>query len=157
VETDSNRYRRALYTFRFRSVPYPMLAAFDAPSGAASCARRNVSASPMQALVTLNEQVSVEAALGLAHLILTDTGSIEERLSRAFARCTSRVPDSEETATLVSVHKTALAGDPADAKLLLDSYRPVTLDLSAHPLPELAAAAAVARVILNLDETITRN
>ena len=54
VETDSNRYRRALYTFRFRSVPYPMLVAFDAPSGAVSCARRNVSTSPMQALVTLN-------------------------------------------------------------------------------------------------------
>jgi hypothetical protein len=157
VETDSNRYRRALYTFRFRSVPYPMLVAFDAPAGTASCVRRNISTSPMQALVTLNEQVSVEAALGLAHLILTDTGTPEERLARAFVRCTSRVPDAEEIATLVAVHEAARAADPAEAKLLLENHRPVTLDLSAHPLPDLAAAAAVARVLLNLDETITRN
>lgn len=157
VETDSNRYRRALYTFRFRSVPYPMLVAFDAPSGAASCVRRNISTSPMQALVTLNEQVSVEAALGLAHLILTDTGTQEERLARAFVRCTSRMPDAEETAALVSVYEITLTADPAEAKLLLDNHNPVTLDLSAHPLPELAAAAAVARVLLNLDETITKN
>ena len=157
VETDSNRYRRALYTFRFRSVPYPMLVAFDAPSGAISCARRSVSTSPMQALVTLNEQVSVEAALGLAHIILTDTGTLEERLSRAFVRCTSRVPEAEEIAALKSVYETTLAADPAEAKLLLDNHQPVTLDLAAHPLPELAAAAAVARVLLNLDETITKN
>ena len=157
VETDSNRYRRALYTFRFRSVPYPMLVAFDAPSGAVSCARRNVSTSPMQALVTLNEQVSVEAALGLAHLILTDTGSLEEKLSRAFVRCTSRVPDAEEIAALKSVYETSLTSDLAEAKLLLENHQPVTLDLAAHPLPELAAAAAAARVLLNLDETITKN
>lgn len=157
VETDSNRYRRALYTFRFRSVPYPMLVAFDAPDGGVSCARRGVSTTPMQALVTLNEQVSVEAALGLAHLILTDTGSVEERLARAFVRTTSRVPDVEENAALKSVYEASLATDPADAKALLENHKPVTLDLSAHPLPELAAAAAVARVLLNLDETITKN
>jgi mono/diheme cytochrome c family protein len=157
VEADSNRYRRALYTFRFRSVPYPMLVAFDAPAGAVSCVRRNVSTTPMQALVTLNEQVSMEAALGLAHLVLTDRGTLEERLSRAFVRCTSRVPDAEEVAALKSVYETSLTTDPAEAKLLLEHHKPVTLDLSAHPLPEFAAATAVARVLLNLDETITKN
>jgi hypothetical protein len=157
VETDSNRYRRALYTFRFRSVPYPMLVAFDAPNGSTSCVRRTVSTSPLQALVTLNEQVSVEAALGLAHLILTDSGTLDEKISRAFRRCTSRDPDAEETAALLDVYNTALATDPADAKLLIENHRPVTLDLTVHPLPELAAAATVARVLLNLDETITKN
>ncbi len=157
VETDSNRYRRALYTFRFRSVPYPMLVAFDAPNGSAACVRRTVSTTPLQALVTLNEQVSVEAALGLAHLILTDQGTLEERIARAFRRCTSRTPDAEEVSTLVSVYNTGLTTDPAEAKLLLENHRPVTLDLSAHPLPELAAATGVARVLLNLDETITKN
>ncbi len=157
VETDSNRYRRALYTFRFRSVPYPMLVAFDAPSGASSCVRRTVSTSPMQALVTLNEQVSVEAALALSHLILTDAGSLEERLSRAFTRCTSRMPDAEEIASLKRVYEAAHATDPAETKTLLENHRPVTVDLSAHPLPEFAAATAVARVLLNLDETITKD
>ena len=157
VETDSNRYRRALYTFRFRSVPYPMLTAFDAPNGSAACVRRTVSTTPLQALVTLNEQVSVEAALGLAHLILTDQGTLEERIARAFKRCTSRTPDAEEISTLVAVYNTGLTTDPAEAKLLVDNHRPVTLDLTAHPLAELAAAAGVARVLLNLDETITKN
>jgi mono/diheme cytochrome c family protein len=157
VESDSNRYRRALYTFRFRSVPYPMLVAFDAPNGSSSCVRRTVSTTPLQALVTLNEQVSVEAALGLAHLILTDQGTLQERIARAFQRCTSRPPDAEETAALVAVYHTGLTTPPAEAKLLLENHRPVTLDLTAHPLPDLAAAAGVARVLLNLDETITKN
>jgi hypothetical protein len=157
VETDSNRYRRALYTFRFRSVPYPMLVAFDAPTGSTSCVRRTVSTTPLQALVTLNEQVSVEAALALAHLILTDSGSLQEKITRAFQRCTSRLPDPDEISALVALFNTGLTADPAEAKLLLENHRPVTLDLSAHPLPELAAAAGVARVLLNLDETITKN
>lgn len=157
VEEDSNRYRRALYTFRFRSVPYPMLVTFDAPPGVVSCARRNISTTPLQALVTLNEQVSLEAALGLAHLILTDSGALPERISRAFVRCTSRKPDAEEITTLVSVYETSLSADPEQVEIFLESYQPVTLDLSAHPLPELSAATAVARVLLNLDETITKN
>lgn len=157
IETDSNRYRRALYTFRFRSVPYPMLVTFDAPPGAVSCVRRNISTTPLQALVTLNEQVSLEAALGLAHLLLTDAGALPEKISRAFERCTSRKPDAEEVAALVALYETALTADPEQVKLFLETYRPVTLDLSAHPLPELSAATAVARVLLNLDETITKN
>ncbi len=160
VETDSNRYRRALYTFRFRSVPYPMLATFDAPTGASSCVRRTTSTTPLQALVTLNEQVSVEAALGLAHTVLTESGSLPERISNAFQRCTSRTPDPEEITTLTTLYESTLEEqqeDPSNAKLLLENYRPATLDLSAHPLPELAAATTVARVLLNLDETITKN
>lgn len=157
VEEDSQRYRRALYTFRFRSVPYPMLTTFDAPSGAISCVRRTLSTTPLQALVTLNEQVSLEAALGLAHRMLTDEGSLEQKLSRAFERCTSRTPDAEEVAALVSVYKANLTPDSEQAKLFKKTYNPVTLDLSAHPIEKLFAAATVARTLLNLDETITKN
>ena len=160
IETDEQRYRRALYTFRFRSVPYPMLVTFDAPAGSVSCVRRTSSTTPLQALVTLNEEISVESALGLAHLILTDEGSLEEKISRAFRRCTSRAPDAEEVATLTGLYESILkdqSADPSGAKQLLEAYEPVTLDLSVHPLPELAAATTVARVLLNLDETITKN
>jgi hypothetical protein len=157
VETNSQRYRRALYTFRFRSVPYPMLTTFDAPNGSVSCVRRSLSTTPLQALVTLNEQVSVEAALGLAHRILTDSGSVQEKISRAFQRCTARLPDAQELATLTSFYDSSLKTDPEQMKILLENYRPVTLDLSSHPLDQLAAATAVARVLLNLDETITKN
>ena len=64
--TDADRYRRALYTFRFRSVPYPMLQTFDAPNGDSSCVRRARSNTPLQALTTLNEPLFVEAARALA-------------------------------------------------------------------------------------------
>jgi hypothetical protein len=160
VETDSQRYRRALYTFRFRTVPYPVLVGFDAPAGVSACVRRTLSTTPLQALMTLNEQVSVEAALGLAHLMLSDQGGLDQRISRAFARCTSRVPDKEEIGMLTDLYQNALDAhreNPDEVALLLANHQPVTLDLRAHPLPELAAAAMVARVLLNLDETITKN
>ncbi len=158
VETDAQRYRRALYTFRFRSVPYPMLATFDAPNGSVSCVRRTLSTTPLQALVTLNEQISLEAALGLAHLFLCDRGSTRDRISRSFERCTARAPDEVELAALEKLYQSALDEvDTSHVKILLENYQPVTLDLGKHPLPQLAAATAVARVLLNLDETISKN
>lgn len=157
VETDSNRYRRALYTFRFRSVPYPMLVTFDAPAGSIACVRRNISTTPLQALVTLNEQISLESALGLAHVMLTDAGPLRDRIARGFERCTSRRPDADEVAVLVSLYESRLADPPEQVKEFLAEYRPATLDLSAHAPTDLAAAAAVARVLLNLDETIVKN
>ncbi|MFK7910017.1 MAG: PSD1 and planctomycete cytochrome C domain-containing protein, partial [Akkermansiaceae bacterium] len=157
VEQDSQRYRRALYTFRFRSVPYPMLATFDAPSGSVSCVRRTVSTTPLQALVTLNEQVSLEAALGLAHRMLTDQGTLEQKIARAFERCTSRKPNADEVATLVALHNANLTPDAEQVKLFRETYQPVTLDLSAHSDENLFAAATVARALLNLDETIIKN
>lgn len=157
VETDSNRYRRALYTFRFRSVPYPMLVTFDAPAGSISCVRRNISTTPLQALVTLNEQISLEAAVGLAHLMLADSGTLRERIASAFERCASRRPDPDEIDVLVSLYESRIADDPEQVRLFLESYRPVTLDLASHSPSELSAAAAVARVLLNLDDTIVKN
>jgi mono/diheme cytochrome c family protein len=157
VETDSNRYRRALYTFRFRSVPYPMLATFDAPSGSVACVRRTVSTTPLQALVTLNEQVSLEAAVGLAHVMLRDPGTPRDAIARAFERCTSRRPTSPELDVLVNLYETRRADVGTEATDFLEAYRPVTLDLSGHRPADLAAAAAVARVVLNLDETIVKN
>jgi hypothetical protein len=122
--------------------------------------RRTISTTPLQALMTLNEQVSVEAALGLAHLILTDQGTLEERIAMAFRRCTSREPDAGEIGALAGLYQDTLRShreNPEEAARLLENYKPVTLDLGAHPLPDLAAAAMVARVLLNLDETITKN
>ena len=69
VDEDSQRYRRALYTFRFRSVPYPMLQTFDTPPGDSPCPRRVRSNTPLQALTTLNEPVFMECAQALAKLV----------------------------------------------------------------------------------------
>ena len=90
-------YRRALYTFRYRSVPYPMLETFDAPNGDMSCVRRVRSNTPLQALTTLNEPVFLEAARALAAHTLVDGGRTDDqRLVYAFRRCVARDPNKME-------------------------------------------------------------
>jgi hypothetical protein len=97
-ETGADRYRRALYTFRFRSVPYPVLQAFDAPNGDFSCVRRLRSNTPLQALTSLNEVLFMEAAQALAARTLNDGGSTDEaRIAYAFQRCLARKPAPDET------------------------------------------------------------
>ena len=82
------KYRRALYTFRYRSVPYPALQNFDSPTGDISCPRRNRSNTPLQALTTLNEELFVDCARALAAKIVTDGGeSDSDRVNYAVRRC----------------------------------------------------------------------
>ena len=101
VDTGPDRYRRALYTFRFRSVPYPMLQTFDAPIGEIACARRSRSNTPLQALTTLNEPLFVECARALAVKLLTDGGATDsQRLAYAVRRCLSRDPKYDEQKVL---------------------------------------------------------
>lgn len=152
TETDRQRYRRALYTFRYRSVPYPMLAAFDAPSGESSCVRRTSSTTPLQALTTLNEALSVEMAVSLGSLILT------ESIATAFERCTSRLPKPEELEILQSLfnrQKDSITLE--EATTLVENHLPVNLSKDRHAPIEWAAATSVAQALLNLDETLTKN
>ena len=95
----ADRYRRALYTFRFRSVPYPMLQTFDAPNGDTSCVRRARSNTPLQALTTLNEPVFVESAraLGAANIDAKAARTDAQRLAYAFRRCVARTPNRRGT------------------------------------------------------------
>ncbi|YCM45201.1 DUF1553 domain-containing protein [Verrucomicrobiaceae bacterium 227] len=150
TETDSQRYRRALYTFRFRSVPYPMLTTFDAPSGDAACVRRTISTTPLQALVTLNESMSVELAVALGNRILNTS------IADAFEHCTSRPPTDGELEILTRLFENQKAGiQPEAACELIETYRP--LGLPEQDPVSLAAATAVAQTLLNLDETMTKN
>src|SRR5205823_8919217 len=96
------RYRRALYTFRFRSVPYPVLATFDAPNGEFACVRRPRSNTPLQALTTLNEPLFLECARTLALKTLHEGGANDwDRMTYAFRRCTARAPEPKEAAVLL--------------------------------------------------------
>ncbi len=140
-EKGQNRYRRALYTFRFRSLPFPALQAFDVPNGDFSCVRRSRSNTPLQALTTLNETVAVECARALAARVLEDVadGDDAARIDYAFRRCVSRNPDAAETEELLGLlsrqrKRGATDGESAD----------------------LAAWTVVSRVLLNLDEAITK-
>ncbi|HEY3840134.1 MAG TPA: DUF1553 domain-containing protein, partial [Bryobacteraceae bacterium] len=127
VSEGADRYRRALYTFRFRSVPYPALQAFDAPNGESSCVRRSRSNTPLQALTTLNEPLFVDAAKALAERTQKEGGATDaDKITFAFRQCVARKPTQQETSVLLK---------------LLNQHQDWT---------------AVSRVILNLDETITK-
>ncbi len=160
-EKGPDRYRRSIYTFRFRSVPYPVLTTFDAPNGEFACVRRPKSNTPLQALATLNEPLFMEAARSLALKTLQEGGKSDvQRLNYAFRRCLSRLPDAEESAALFVLLGKELArlGAP-DAKPLelasSDPTQPPQL-MQGITAPQLAAWTAVSRVLLNLDETISK-
>jgi hypothetical protein len=160
-EKGENRYRRAIYTFRYRSVPYPVLQTFDAPNGDISCVRRVRSNTPLQALTTLNEPLFLESAQALAERTLREGGETDvKRLSYAFRRCLSREPTGPEAAELLSLlnkQKQRLAEgwlSPWDLSGF-DPAKPPSLPKGATPA-QLAAWTAVSRVLLNLDETITK-
>ena len=158
--TGTERYRRAVYTWRRRSTPYPMLQIFDTPDGSTSCARRSRSDTPLQALTTLNETLAVEAARAFAEHILVEGGkSDSERIDYAFRRALSREPsDAErrEILDLIAKQQRRIAEGWID---------PWELATGAHERPEipagstpaqLAAYTVVSRVLLNLDEAITK-
>jgi len=148
-----DRYRRALYTFRFRSVPYPVLEAFDAPNSDVSCVRRSSSNTPLQALVTLNEPMFLQCARELAKHASEQSSAHneEEAIGRVFASCTSRFPTSDELGVLVDLltaQRSRFSDDPITAKKLAA--------VDSDQASELAAWTVVCRVVLNLDETITK-
>jgi hypothetical protein len=155
------RYRRALYTFRFRSVPYPMLQSFDAPNGDFSCVRRARSNTPLQALTLLNEPVFLESARALALTTLKQGGATDEdRLTYAFRRCLARTPLAEESGALLSLLKREsdrfATGEVNPWDLAVEKpEEALRLPPTATPA-QLAGWTVVARVLLNLDETITK-
>ncbi len=160
-ETGAERYRRGLYTFRRRSTPYPMLSNFDTPNADAACVKRTRSNTPLQALTTLNEVVFLECARSLALLVLQDGGSDDaSRLSFAFRRCVSRDPNAAEQKMLLSLlHQQRTKFAQPDSKpwelAANDPAQPPALPNGGTPA-DAAAWTVVARVLLNLDETVTR-
>ena len=161
VEPGSEQFRRSLYIFRFRSIPHPLLQTFDAPNGDFACVRRSRSDTPLQALMTLNEPVFLECARALAlHTLSDGGGSDDERLVFAFRRCVARPPTAGETATLKQLlakqheHFAADGAKPWDLAAA-DPAHPPKLPDGTSP-SDLAAWTIVSRVLLNLDETITK-
>ncbi len=152
-------YRRGLYTHWQRQYLHPALTAFDAPSREECTAERVRSNTPLQALVLLNDPEFVEAARAFAERIIRDGGkSDDERLAWAFREAVSRPIKPAEAATLAALltsHRDQYRQDPAAVgELLKIGTHPAPKDIDAA---ELAAFTSVARTILNLHETITRN
>ena len=160
-ETGDDRYRRGIYTLRRRSTPFPALQTFDVPEGNTACVRRGRSNSPLQALVGLNETTSMEAARAFAGRILSDGGASDEaRIVYAFRRCLSRPPTALELDSLRALIKkqmVRIADGQIDTWLLATGRNDRPEKLPANTTPaQLAAYTVVARVLLNLDETITK-
>jgi Protein of unknown function (DUF1553)/Protein of unknown function (DUF1549)/Concanavalin A-like lectin/glucanases superfamily/Planctomycete cytochrome C len=156
--TGPDLYRRSMYTVWKRTVPPPSLTTFDAPDREKCTARRILTNTPLQALVLMNDPTYVEAARVLAERMMKEGGtSPADRVSFAFRLATARAPSEREKAVLVGTFEEQLSGfrlQQADAAKLLsvgDSKYDPRLNKS-----ELAAWTTVASMILNLDETITK-
>jgi hypothetical protein len=159
ADNGESQYRRGLYTWWQRSFLHPSLLAFDAPSREECAAERNRSNIPQQALVLLNDPTYVEAARAFAARILKDAGGdAEARIRWAWRQALSRTPSADELTTvsaLLARHLEQYRQDSQSAEALLKTgLSPVPQDID---LSELAAWTSVARVILNLHETITRS
>lgn len=158
-DSGENLYRRGLYTHWQRQYLHPSLLAFDAPNREECTADRARSNTPLQSLVLLNDPSYVEAARAFAELILRNGGSApRDRLNFAFRRAVSRDMKPAEAEVLERLLQTHLDEYKLDAnaanELLTVGAKPTPTDLDKS---ELAAWTSVARTILNLHETITRN
>ena len=152
-------YRRSLYTFFKRTAPAPFLANFDAPNREQSCARRERSNTPLQALQLMNDVQHVEAARALAERMMTEGGVAPgDRIALAYRVVLGRPPEAEESDIVrrqLAAHLARYAADePAARKLIGHGESKPRADL---PPAELAAYTLVANMILNLDETLNRN
>src|SRR6266576_5529005 len=135
-----DRYRRGIYTQFYRATPHPALNVFDAPNAFSACTRRLRSNTPLQALTLLNDWQFYELAQALGARVLRDVAASDaDRLEYAFRLCLTRRPGPDEAKRL--------------QKLMVAELRQLDGDPKAK---QAEAWTTVARVLLNLDETITR-
>jgi mono/diheme cytochrome c family protein len=159
----SARYRRGLYTHFWRAAPHPALTVFDAPDAGTTCTRRSRSNTPLQALTLLNDAGFSEYAYGLAARLLRETQpSGDAQVRHAFRVCLGREPAGPELRRLTAFlarQEARYAEDTAAAAELLTGGGPAGKELNEAadvPTGQKAALVLLARVLLNLDEVITR-
>ncbi len=156
--TGDDLYRRSLYTFWKRTVPHPVMTVLDAPDREFCVVRRSTTNTPLQALTLLNDPIFVEAARKLAERSIHEGGSAPDaRLRFAFRLATGRSPDNEEMRILRKKLDEMLASYQVNEN---GARSLVSVGASprdpAIPVGELAAYTAIANMILNLDEVITK-
>jgi hypothetical protein len=156
--TGADRYRRGLYILFQRTVPYPQLVTFDAPSSNLSCTRRERTNTPLQALNLLNDPVFFEAAQGLAYRVLTEGAiagpeAFRDRLNYAYSVTLGRPPSAHEAERMGKLFDETLRhlGERSQTVSALFPNQVVGV-----PQADAAAWVELSRVLLNLDEFITR-
>jgi len=153
-----DKYRRGLYTFWRRTSPYPSMVTFDAPSREVCTARRIRTNTPLQALVTLNDPVYVEAAQALARTMIETGGAAPaDRAAYGFRRVLARPPRDYELDVLTDLYvgERAHYSDARDAAVTMATVPLGPLPNGADPV-EYAAWTIVANALLNLDEALTK-
>lgn len=152
----ADRYRRGMYTFFKRTAPHPTLMTFDCPDSNTTKVKRRTSNTPLMALTTLNNMVFVEASQALAKRVLTDEkrDTDAERITRAFRLCVARPPAENELSALQNLLEESrrwYADHPEEAAKLIDKHRAEGVAAT-----EAAAWVATCRIIMNMDEFLTR-
>ena len=155
---DSENYRRGLYVYWRRSVPYASFVTFDAPSRETCTVKRPRTNTPLQALVLMNDPVYLEAARSFGERIIRDGGAtLADRVQFAFRTGLGRMPTPEEQQRLIRAYELEFENfleNRSDANQLIHvGATPPRTEID--PV-ELAAWTMVAQVLLNLDETITK-
>jgi hypothetical protein len=155
ASTGEDRYRRGMYTYFKRTAPHPTLTAFDCPDSNTTSLQRQTSNTPLQALTTLNNQAFIEAAQSMARRLL-DRGSMSdaERISLAVRWCVARAASDEEVKTfgeLLADNRQWYAAHAGEAAAAVGEFQP-----SGVAPVEAAAWVATTRMVLNLDEFLTR-
>jgi hypothetical protein len=153
-----NRFRRGIYTYLKRTTPYPTFTSFDAGSGEVCLVRRIRTNTPLQALITLNDPVYLEAAAALSNRMIDSSPKLEERLTHGLRLALIRPVTDSDTQPLSELFKDASAAyeaDPKQANELIESARGKCPDNI--PNHEYAAWIVTASAILNLDEFLSRN
>jgi hypothetical protein len=158
TSTGADRYRRGLYTFWRRTIPYPSMTTFDAPSREICTIRRVRTNTPLQAFVTLNDPVYVEIAEALARRIAKEGGATaEERARYGLSLCLCRPPAAEQVQQVVKLYQGERERYRKDAKaavaLATEQLGPLPAGMEAD---DLAAWTVVANVLLNLDGVLTK-
>ncbi|VAX38202.1 hypothetical protein MNBD_PLANCTO02-262 [hydrothermal vent metagenome] len=155
-------YRRGLYTFFQRTVPYPMLMTFDAPDSNTSCVRRNSSNTPLQSLTLWNDSVFIECAQVLGQRIVKEVSvtknqqqAIRSRIQYGFQLCFSRQPTEKEISILIKLYQSQLAICEKNNKITKEIIGKKKIPKNVKPA-ELAAWVIIGRTLINLDEFITR-
>ncbi len=150
-------HRRALYTEWRRTAPYPSMVTFDAPNREVCTLRRNRTNTPLQALVTMNDPVYIEAAQSLARRMIANGATAEEKVRAGFRLTLIRPPSETEVQRLVALHDAVLPTYRQDEKKAFEmATNPIGPVPKGADVADLAAWTTVANTLLNLDETVMK-